>query len=167
VNATRRPWSAWSAPLAARWRALSARDRRAALIAGGALLLLVAWWVALQPALRALREAPAQIDRLDAQLQQMQRLAAEGRQLQATPRLTTEQSTAALQAATSRLGPRARVVIAGGRATLTLSGVNGAELRDWLAEVRSGARARPQEVQLSRGPQGYSGSIVVALGGDR
>jgi general secretion pathway protein M len=38
-------------------------------------------------------------------------------------------------------------------------------LRDWLAEVRSSARARPLEANLARGPLGYSGSIVVALPG--
>jgi len=51
------------------------------------------------------------------------------------------------------------------RATLTLNGANGSQLRDWLVEARSSARARPLEANLTRGPQGYSGSIVVALPG--
>ena len=38
-------------------------------------------------------------------------------------------------------------------------------LAAWLAEVRSAARARVVEATLTRGPQGYSGSVVVALGG--
>ena len=38
-------------------------------------------------------------------------------------------------------------------------------MRGWLAEVRSGARARPVEANLTRGAEGYSGTIVVALPG--
>jgi len=39
------------------------------------------------------------------------------------------------------------------------------QLRGWLGEVRSGARVRPVETQLSRGPAGYTGTVIVALGG--
>jgi general secretion pathway protein M len=168
VSATRTvPVAAWRAPLVARWRALSERERSAALIAGAAVLLLVVWWIALQPALRTLREAPAQIDRLDAQLQVMQRQAREATELRNTPPLTAQQSVAALQAATARLGARGRLVVAGDRATLTLNGATGSQLRDWLSEARSGARARPLQLQLTRSPQGFSGSVVVAVGGTR
>jgi general secretion pathway protein M len=168
VNATRTlPAAAWKAPLVARWRALSERERNAALIAGAAVLLLIVWWIALQPALRTLREAPAQIDRLDAQLQVMQRQAREATELRNTPPLTAQQSVAALQAATARLGARGRLVVAGDRATLTLNGATGSQLRDWLSEARSGARARPLQLQLTRSPQGFSGSVVVAVGGTR
>ena len=47
----------------------------------------------------------------------------------------------------------------------TLQGVSTSQLRDWLAEARSGARARPVEARLARAAEGYSGTIVVALGG--
>ena len=40
-----------------------------------------------------------------------------------------------------------------------------AQLSAWLAEVRSGARARPVEANLSRGASGYNGTIVVTIGG--
>ena len=60
-------------------------------------------------------------------------------------------------------GAAGRLQVVGDRATLTLSGVNGTQLSDWLAEARSAARARPLEANLTRGPQGYSGSIVVAF----
>jgi general secretion pathway protein M len=111
------------------------------------------------------RTAPAQIDRLDLQLQQMQRLAAEGRELRGTPAVSPAQSTAVLQAATTRLGDKGRLAIAGDRATLTLNGATSAQLLNWLSEARSGARARPLQAQLNRGPSGYSGTIVVAIGG--
>ena len=165
MNARALPLAAWRAPLVARWRALSERERNAASIAGAAVVLLLLWWLALQPALRTLREAPVQIDRLDAQLQRMKRQASEASELRAAPPMSAAQSTAALQAATERLGPRGRLVLAGDRATLTLTGATGAQLRDWLSEARSGARARPVQVQLTRSPQGYSGTVIVAVGG--
>ena len=67
--------------------------------------------------------------------------------------------------ASEALGTAGRLQLVGDRATLTLTGVNGTQLRDWLAEARSAARARPTEANLTRGPQGYSGSIVVLLPG--
>jgi general secretion pathway protein M len=95
----------------------------------------------------------------------MKQLAAEAGELRATPPVNLEQSTAALKAASERLGDKARLSIQGDRAVLTLNGAGTAQLRGWLAEVRSGARARPVEATLSRGGSGYSGNIVVALGG--
>ena len=125
------------------------------------------WVVALQPALKTLREAPAKIDRLDAQLQQMQALASEVRELRAAPSLGIEQSSQALQAASERLGNKARLSLQGDRAVLTLNGLSSSQLREWLAEARAGARARPTEAQLSRNAQGFSGSIVLSLGAPR
>jgi general secretion pathway protein M len=54
-------------------------------------------------------------------------------------------------------------LLQGDRAVLTLKDVGTGALNDWLAEARSGARARPLEVTLSRVAQGYSGTLVVAL----
>jgi general secretion pathway protein M len=155
--------SNWTAPLRARWRALGVRERRGLTIAAWVLGLFLLWAMAFAPAWRTTRAAPAQLDRLDAQLQQMQRLANEARELRATPPLNSGQSAAALRAASDALGAAGRLQLAGDRATLTLNGANGTQLRDWLAEARTSARARPLEANLTRGPQGYSGSIVVAL----
>ncbi len=153
------------APLQAWWRALSARDRSWA-TAGMLLLgLFIVWGLAVQPAWRTIAAAPAELDALDAQLQAMQRLAAESAELRATPPVNTEQASAALQAATQRLGDKARLTLQGDRAVLTLNGAGTLQLRGWLAEARSGARARPLEVKLARGAQGFSGTLVVAIGG--
>ena len=73
------------------------------------------------------------------------------------------QAAAALKAATDRLGSAGRLSLQGDRASLTLTGVSPEALRSWLLEARSAARVRPSEAQLTRGPQGYSGSIVVML----
>ena len=157
--------TAWSEPLRATWRRLPRRERRlvglmAALVGG-----LLLWLLAVQPAWRTLHDAPAQIDALETQLQTMQRLAGEARELRAAPSISVAQSSAALTAASTRLGDKGKLTLQGERAVLTLSGASSEQLRSWLAEARSGARARPVEAQLSLGPQGFSGSIVVALGG--
>jgi general secretion pathway protein M len=150
---------------AARWRSFSPRERLAASIALAVVALALLWLVALAPALRIVRSAPATLDQIDAQLAQMQRLASEARDLKTGTPVGAAQSAAALKAATDRLGERGRLAVVGDRATLTLNGVSGEALRQWLAEARSGARARPVEAQMTRGPRGYTGTLVVSLGG--
>lgn len=148
-----------------RWAALAPRERLGVALGAALLALAALWLVAVQPAWRTLRSAPAEADALEAQWQQMQRLAAESRELRGTVPVSAAQSAEALRAATERLGAQGRLTVAGDRATLTLSGASGAQLAAWLAEVRSAARARVVEATLTRGPQGYNGSVVVALGG--
>jgi general secretion pathway protein M len=153
------------APVRAWWEGLARRERRlltlGACVLGGYLLFAFA----IQPAWRTLSRAPAQLADLDLQLQSMQRMASEARELRAMPPVTLEQSTAALKAATQRLGDKAKLNLQGERAVLTLNGAGTGQLSGWLAEVRSGARARPMEANLTRGSAGYSGTIVIAIGG--
>jgi general secretion pathway protein M len=158
--------TAWIAPLRARWVALAPRERNLVAVAGGVLLLALVWLLLIRPAWRTMHEAPAQLDQLDVQWQQMQLLASEASNLRNTPPVDPAQGAQALQAATARLGEqRARLSVQGDRAVLTLTGVSGEQLRGWLAEARGAARARAVEAQLSRTPQGYSGTVVVAFGG--
>lgn len=147
------------------WQARTPRERQAVVVVAIVVGLFVAWSLLVQPALRTVTQAPATLDRLDAQYQQMQRIATESTALRAAPRVAPAQAAQALKAATDRLGDRARLVLQGDRATLTLvTGVNPEALRAWLNEARSGARARPVEAQLQRGPLGYTGTMVVSLG---
>ena len=151
---------------AERWKALAERERLAVIVAATLIGAWLVWAIAIQPAWRTLQQAPKQIDALDVQLQAMQRLAAETRELRAVAAVGQSQQQEALKAATDRLGAeKARIAVQGDRATLTLTGVTGEQLRAWLGEVRSGARVRPVETQLSRGPAGYTGTVIVALGG--
>lgn len=156
--------SALLAPAGAWWRGLAARERQLLTLAGSVLLLALLWWLAVAPAWRTLQRAPVELDLLDGQLQTMQRLALEAQQLRATPPVNPEAAAAALKAATERLGDKGRLQLQGERGVLTVSGVGTQALRDWLAEARSGARARPVEAALARSPNGFSGTLVVALG---
>lgn len=148
-----------------RWRALGARERLGAGLAGSAVAIWLVWSIAVAPALRTVREAPARIDAADAQLQAMQRMAMEARELQGTSRVPTSQAIEALKTATDRLGDKARLNVQGDRVTLTVTGATGGDLRSWLGEARRGARTRPVEAQLTRGPSGYTGTIILTVGG--
>lgn len=148
-----------------RWAGMPPRERLGLTLAGVAIGIAIVWMIGVAPALRTLREAPVQIDALDLQLQAMQRMATEARDLRGAAPVPANQAAQALKSATDRLGEKGRLSVMGDRATLTLTGVNGEVLRAWLTEARSGARARPVEAQLTRGPQGYAGTLVVSLGG--
>jgi len=161
------PIKALSTEASERWRALPPRERLGVTLAAVVIGIALVWMVAVAPALRTLRETPAQIDALDAQLQSMQRLALEARELRGAAPVLATQAALALKSATDRLGDKGRIALQGDRATLTLNGVTGETLRAWLTEARSGARARPIEAQLTRGPQGYAGTLVVTFGGNQ
>ncbi|KNZ34145.1 MAG: general secretion pathway protein GspM [Methylibium sp. NZG] len=147
------------------WNGRTLRERQALALVAAVLGLFIVWALFVQPALTSLRAAPAQLDRLDAQMQQMQRLAAESRELRGVAPVSSSQAAAALKSATDRLGTAAKITLLGDRATLTLNGVSTEALRAWLSEARNAARARPVEAQLTRGPKGYSGTLSVNLAG--
>jgi general secretion pathway protein M len=152
-------------PLRVWWRGLAARERQLVAAAGALVLAAALWMIAVQPAWRTLQRAPGEIEKLEVQLQAMQRLATEAQALRAAPPVPPEQAAAALQAATARLGEQGKLALqGGGRAVLTVNNVGSSALRDWLAEARAGARAKPLEATLSRGAQGYSGTLVLAIG---
>ena len=95
----------------------------------------------------------------------LEALALEVRELRATPAVPAAVAVQALQAASEHLGPGAKLSLNGDRAILNLNGISAPALQAWLGEVRSAARAKPLEAKLQRGPNGYSGSIVLSLNG--
>ena len=177
--------------LAQRWQTLSPREQR--LLSFGAVLLAMAvmWWLALAPALRTVREAPAQQAALDAQWQELKDLQAQAQSLQQQPRMTQAEALRALQNSTTQLlGNSAQIQTLGERSTVTLKAVPAPALASWLAQVRTQARAVPVQAQLLRsaaadkvtaGPEGkaanppsanapsmpnaimWSGSVVLSL----
>lgn len=165
MSAAQASFDAALEPLRRWWGGLAPRERTLVGLGAAALLLLATWTLAVQPAWRTLRDAPARQARLDAQWQAMQRMAEETRELRALPPVARAQAASALKSASDRLGEQGRLSLQGERAVLTLNGASTSQLRAWLAEVRSGARARPVEANLTRGAEGYSGTVVVALPG--
>jgi general secretion pathway protein M len=147
------------------WRGRAPRERAALAMLAVAVVLVLVWLVGVQPAWRILRAAPAELDALDRQLQQLQATAAEVKSLRSIAPVSSPQAAVALKAATDRLGDHARLSMQGDRASIIFTGIDAEALRAWLTEVRSAARARPTEASLSRAANGYSGSMVVTLGG--
>jgi len=161
-----------------RWTAFSRREQHLLRWAAIVLLLAVLWWGALAPALQALREAPAQQARLDAQWQHLTDLQSQAQTLQKLPRMTQAAAVKALQNTTSEhLGSAAQLTTSGDRSTVTLNAVNPEALSRWLAQVRTQARAVPVEAHLQRttkeanpatssgalAPPLWSGSVVLSL----
>ncbi|WKB54916.1 type II secretion system protein GspM [Eleftheria terrae] len=151
--------------LSTRWAAMDTRERRLVIGAGALVALALLWWVGVQPALRTLRETPARLAELDQQLLQMRQLAKESQELKDLPSVSASTAGSALQASTERLEGKARLNLQGDRATLTLNGLRGDLLWQWLSEARQTARARPIEAKLSHGAEGYTGTLVLSLPG--
>lgn len=147
------------------WQELAPRERRLVAIATTLVLLALVWLVAVQPAWRTLARAPAELDRLDAQWQAMQRLGSEAQALRAAPPVPLDQAQAALKAASERLGDKAQLTVTGDRVLVRFNGIAPSALRDWLAEARAGARARPVAASLQRSGEGFSGTLELALEG--
>jgi len=147
------------------WQTRAPRERQAIAAMAVAVAVLLVWLIAVQPALRTLRETPAELDRLDSQWQQMQLAALESATLRTASPVPPQQAAEALRAATERLGGKGKIALQGDRATLTFSAVPFEALRNWIGEARSAARARPVEAQLLKGANGYSGAITIVLSG--
>ena len=148
------------------WRSRAKREQQAIALVVTIVVLFIVWTLLVQPAWQTARTAPGELDALDAQLQQMQRIATESRTLRNTAPIGAAQAGIALKAASDRLGDKARLNLQGDRAILTLTGVTPEALRAWLNEARASARARPIEAQLQRGPNGYTGTLTVSFGGN-
>ena len=149
----------------ARWQAMQPRERSAATWLSAALALLLLWLLALEPAIATLNKAPKTLEALELDLQEMQRMATEARSLRAAATIGQSQAAQTLQAATERLGAQAQLTITGDRATLVVKEIRSEGLNAWLAQARSAAHAVPIEAELNRSGSGYSGTIIVSLGG--
>ena len=152
------------AQLQARYAKLDARERQMVLVIGSLLAFLIVWLVLVRPAWKTLDEAPALREQADAQLLQMQAISNEAKQLRALPPVPQSAAEQVLKSATDDLGGKAKLAVQGDRATLSVTGINGEDLRLWLIKARGGARARPVEANLVRAGDGYNGTLVVAIG---
>lgn len=150
--------------LQARWNEVSRREQRLLLAALALILGALLWWLGLAPALATLRSADKQHQLLGAQLQQMQRLQAQAKTLQAQPRLALDEARRLLESSVKPLGATAQLAVTGERVTLTLKGVPADALAQWLAQARLNARAVPSEARLARNAAGnWDGTLVLYL----
>ena len=152
------------------WDRLAGREKLLVAAAVALVVIALAWWIAIAPALRTLRGAAQQHALLDAQLQQMGSMAQQAQALQSQPRVGYDQALRALEATVKqRLGSAAQLNVVGDRATVRLKGVGADTLAQWLAQCRINARALPAEARLTRvavpgqpGPA-WDGTVVLSL----
>ncbi|MBP7453861.1 MAG: type II secretion system protein M [Ottowia sp.] len=157
--------------LATAWAQLAARERRMVIVAATVVGVALLWWVGLAPALRTLREAPAQRAALQTQAQQMQLLKNEADSLKSVPRLAQNEALRALETAMKqRLGDTGQLSVMGDRANVVLKGASAAAVADWLSDVRVNARATPVEARLTRSgdtapgaPAHWSGTLSLSV----
>lgn len=145
---------------------LSSRERNAVTIAAWVIGLGLLWWLAVAPAIDTLRQAPARHARLDAQLGQMQRMAATAESLRGQSSAQPpgrDEVLRALETATTALGSTAQLSVLGDRATLTLRNTSPDALAQWLAQARINARLLPVDSQINREPgsPGWNGTVVL------
>ncbi len=146
------------------WRQLKMSERRLILIAFCLIIIALLWWFAIAPALKTIKEAPAQHRELDKQLLNMRTLSAEAKNLQNQPRLALDEAQKALQSSvTQRFGSAAQLNLTGERASLTLKNANPQELTLWLTQARVNARALPTDVKLNRIGDTWDGTLLLNL----
>lgn len=132
-------------------QSLPPKDRQRLLALALVLLALILWTWQISPALKTLRDMPAQLAQLQDQTQQLKFMQAQAQALQKSPRIQAKDARTLLQkVATENLDNGARLNIEGSRATLTISRVSAESLAQFLALARTQAQALPIEAQLQK-----------------
>jgi general secretion pathway protein M len=132
-------------------QSLPPKDRQRLLALALVLLALILWTWQISPALKTLRDMPAQLAKLQDQTQQLKLMQAQAQALQKSPRVQAKDARTLLQkVATENLDNGARLNIEGSRATLTISRVSAESLAQFLALARTQAQALPIEAQLQK-----------------
>ena len=146
------------------WNGLPGRERGLLALMLAVVFAATLWFVVIAPALRTLRSAPAQIAALDTQWQSMQALALEAKTLQGRATPARDEAVRELeQSARQRLGASAQVSTQADRVTVVLRGAPPQAMAAWLSQVRLKARAVATQATLTRGPEGWDGTLVFSL----
>lgn len=154
-------------PLRARWVRLPGREKNGIRLAALLAMAFALWQLSLGPALATLRTADAQARALGAQMLAMQAMQRQAQAVQKQPALAFDEAVRALTAATKQtLGASAQMVVAGGRASVTVKDASPDALAEWLAQARLNARSALVEARLVRGggPGGTAWNGVLVMG---
>lgn len=135
--------------LEGKFEKLAPREQQLVTVLGCTLLLALVWWLAISPALQTWRSHETAHAKLDAELAQMQSLAAEAKVLQAVPPKTAAQAQSWLESSLKKLG-KATLSAQGGRAQINFNGASADSLALWLTEARTTAALLPLEAHWKR-----------------
>ena len=125
--------------------------------------LALLFLLAIRPALQILEATRTQAPELQAQWNQLLRMQAQAKALQAQPNPARVDAKAALDDALPSLGTDARSVVVGERATVTFKNISPDALARWLSNVHEQAHAGVFEVHIRRNANAWSGSVVLQL----
>jgi general secretion pathway protein M len=150
--------------LAQWWQRVSPREQRLIQVAAAVLGLSLLWWLGIAPALKVLKQAPAQHQKLDAQLQTMQQLQAQTQNLRAQKALSASEAKELLTQSLKPLAEHAQMVVQVQRVNISLNQVAPEALSQLLATLRQNARMAPIEAHLQRNPAGtWEGALILQL----
>lgn len=146
------------------WDKLPLRERRLVALAVTVVVLALVWALAIAPALKTLAAAPAQLEKLEAQLLSMAKLAAQAKGLQNRPSVAREDALRTLESSLQqRLGTSAQLSVSGERVSVILKGAAPDVLAQWLSQARVTSRVVATQAKLTRGASGWDGSLVLEL----
>lgn len=155
----------WRAALQQRWQAMAPRERLSLATGAAVVGFTLVWLVGVSPAWQALRKAPERQRALDAQLADMQALAAQAQTIrqdgdaQVPARATVIR---VIESAAREMGTGTQLSITGSQATLRLGQVAPDLLARQLDQLRRAARVMPVQAQLERVGEGWSGTLTLA-----
>jgi general secretion pathway protein M len=153
------------------WQRLSPSEQGGLRVLGGLLLLTVAWWVLIAPALHTLQHSSVQRATLAQQQAHMLALQAQAQHLQSRTPLARDEALRQLQSLTPSSGS-IQMQAQGERMTVQLKAVPAVALAQWLSQAREQAQALPLEAHLTRSPAtsnatastpSWDGSLVLRL----
>lgn len=146
------------------WSRLAVRERRLVGVAVAVVFTGLLWAIGIAPALGMLRSAPDRLAGLDLQLQHMQSLQAQARDLQGRATVGREDAMRAVESSVrQQLGGKAQLSRAGDRLTIALTDVQPQALAQWLGQARDAARVSVRQTRLTRSTAGWDGSVVLQL----
>ncbi len=147
------------------WQALAPREQVMVLAVAAALLLLLAWFVLLGPALKTWQKVPAQRAQLEKDQAALQILAAQAAPLKDAPSLSFDAAYQAVgQSTRAYLPASAQINLLGDQVTVRLQQVSAHALAQWLAALRHNAKALPISSQLKAEAAAEDGSGAVWSG---
>lgn len=150
------------------WEQRNPRERQLLGLGGAVLAVAFLWFVAIAPALQTYRASGSAHAKLDTELAQMQRMAAQAAKLKEMPRANAAAVQSWIDGATKKLG-KATASVQGGRVQVSFTGASPEALADFLAEGRGKAQLVPSEAHWEKSvnpatanPQ-WDGNIVFEL----
>ena len=126
------------------------RERQMLVLDALVCALALLWWVAIAPALQSYRQSDAAHAKLDAQMADMQAMAAESKRLKAAPHASSTQAQTWLEGATKKL-TKASLTVQGSRAQVSFNGVPADVLANWVAEARTAVQLLPVQANWKKG----------------